>query len=195
VKDLADDITRAKEGDDEAFCAIVREYQAVMRGYIARFVLDPNDVFDLAQETFVSAYHRIATFEPGKGEFGAWLRGIARTTTLEYLRKTRRRRRREANAVELALMHRREARLESIPDEGADKLEQLEKCVEEVKEKDPERFHLLELRYFQNRSVEAIAEKLKSKEGSIRMALMRLRRALRECVERGLALLRGMGDA
>ena len=41
-------VARAKQGDKEAFCELVRLHQVSVRCYIARFIRDADAVFDLA---------------------------------------------------------------------------------------------------------------------------------------------------
>jgi RNA polymerase sigma-70 factor, ECF subfamily len=79
-------IARAQAGDREAFSQLILQYQSAIRGYLARRIADPDEVFDLAQEVFLGAYRNLAQFDTNR-DFGAWLRGIARHVAINYLRK------------------------------------------------------------------------------------------------------------
>jgi len=179
-------IRQAKAGDSEAFCRIVALYQSLIQGYIARFVMDSDDAFDLAQETFVTAYRRIGTFEEGRS-FTAWLRGIAKNETLAYMRKTSRRRNREHRVAEEAVWQWQQERLTRGRAAGSDKLDALRHCVAKLREQDKRGHRMLTMRYFQELAVAEISRQIAVKQGAIRVALMRLRQALRKCVAAQLA--------
>ena len=53
-------IRKAQRGDEAAFCRIVYAYQSRLRGYLATRTKTPADADDLAQDTFVVAYRKIA---------------------------------------------------------------------------------------------------------------------------------------
>lgn len=178
-------IAEAKAGDPEAFCLIVAEYEAMVRGYLARFVLDANDVFDLAQETFLAAYRRLSSFDEG-GDLASWLRGIARTTTLKFFRQMKRRRQHEANAVELKVWQYYEQKMNQGQVQSGPSLEKLQHCVDRMSTNQTKAFQLLQMRYFQDLPIAAIAREMRTKEGAVRMALLRLRDTLRKCVEGGV---------
>src|SRR3954447_1254258 len=84
---LLDQVDR---GQRDAFRPIVRAYSLPLRGYIASLVHHPNDVDDMTQETFLSAYRQLPTFRRGD-DFGAWLRGIARNKLHDHFRSSARR--------------------------------------------------------------------------------------------------------
>jgi RNA polymerase sigma-70 factor (ECF subfamily) len=173
---------RAKNGDKDAFCELVRRYQGMIRAYIARFVRDPGVVLDLAQETFLTAYRRFETFNPDL-EFYPWARGIARTVSLQYLRKTIRRKRREAVVVEEAIDQWREQRLADEETGTLEYLHELKKCLKKLTMTSAE---ILDLRYFKQLSIRRIAQDFGRREGTVRMTLLRIRQALRKCIEREL---------
>ena len=75
--DEADLVRRAQQGDRGAFGELVRLHQARLRAFAARFVPRSEDVFDLVQDAFVSAYRALGTFDPAL-ELGPWLRTICR---------------------------------------------------------------------------------------------------------------------
>lgn len=82
-------------GDSGAFMQIVQAHGLMLRSYIGAQVFNASDVDDLAQESFIAAYHSLHNYRRGE-DFGAWLRGIARNKVLMFFRSSQRR----ANAVE-----------------------------------------------------------------------------------------------
>jgi len=61
--------------DNDWFMQQVELEQSGLRGFIRMLGVRPESVDDIAQETFVVAYKKLAMFERGTN-FGAWLRTI-----------------------------------------------------------------------------------------------------------------------
>jgi RNA polymerase sigma factor (sigma-70 family) len=63
--------------DKNAFGELVRRYQSPMRSFLTRMTHgDSHLADDLAQETFLKAWQKLATFR-GEARFSSWLFGIA----------------------------------------------------------------------------------------------------------------------
>ena len=77
-------------GRTERFGEVVREYALPLRSYLASQVHHLDDVDDLAQEVFLTAFRGLSGYRRGE-DFGAWLRGIARNKLLLYFRSLSRR--------------------------------------------------------------------------------------------------------
>ncbi|MFC1582823.1 RNA polymerase sigma factor [Planctomycetota bacterium] len=92
---MADDeydlIIAAQGGDQAAFDALVHLHQAWVRGFISRYVNNPEDVFDVAQEVFIEVYRSLKRYDPERS-FNAWLRGVAYNRVKLYFRTEKRRR-------------------------------------------------------------------------------------------------------
>lgn len=78
--------------DEAAFGELVRRHQGRVRGYLGKVSGDSAQADDLAQETFIRAWDRLASFR-GSGNFSAWLMKIAHNQFLQSLRKSARDRR------------------------------------------------------------------------------------------------------
>jgi RNA polymerase sigma-70 factor (ECF subfamily) len=176
--DLASVIARAKQHDKDAFCELVRLHEGMIRGYIARFIGDVDVVFDLAQETFLAAYRRFDTFDQER-DLAAWLRGIARFVALHYLRDSGRRRQHETIGLDTAILVWREERLEQESDVSQVYTEELKRCMEKL---DASSARVIDLRYFKRLQIKDISDVLKHSEGAIQMTLLRIRQALRKCI-------------
>jgi len=74
----ADLIARVLSREDHnAFAELVRRYQSPMRAFLARVARgDTHLADDLAQETFLKAWHKLHTYRGG-ARFSTWLFGIA----------------------------------------------------------------------------------------------------------------------
>jgi RNA polymerase sigma-70 factor (ECF subfamily) len=73
-------------GDQRAFSTLVSRHQQVVRGLLMRLCRNHALADDLAQDSFVKAYEKIATYS-GTGSFKAWLCKIAYTQFLMSARK------------------------------------------------------------------------------------------------------------
>jgi RNA polymerase sigma-70 factor (ECF subfamily) len=178
-------VLRVRAGDTDAFSDIVRAYQALIRGYISMYVLDPEDVLDLAQETFLTAYERLDTYDTAK-DFVPWIRGIARNLTLKYLRDTGRRRRRESDIIRETIRKRAGEQLAQGAEESHFGLRELMVCLEKLKKRKDSAYRLIQMRYFENMSSKQIADSVGRREGTVRMMLLRVRQLLRDCIAKSL---------
>lgn len=77
-------VERVQRGDKRAFDLLVLKYQHKILGLIVRFVRDPHEAQDVAQEAFIKAYRALANFR-GDSQFYTWLYCIAINTAKNYL--------------------------------------------------------------------------------------------------------------
>ncbi|HWR83703.1 MAG TPA: sigma-70 family RNA polymerase sigma factor [Candidatus Deferrimicrobium sp.] len=83
---VADLVVKARQGSKEAFSRLVRLLMKNVVALTYRMTQDKDSAFDLAQETFVTAWQRLSDFR-GESSFGAWLYRIATNKTLNYLKQ------------------------------------------------------------------------------------------------------------
>jgi len=77
-------VERVQNGDRRAFDLLVQKYQNRIAKLIARFVRNPADVQDVAQEAFIKAYRALPNFR-GESAFYTWLYRIAINTAKNHL--------------------------------------------------------------------------------------------------------------
>ena len=77
-------VERVQNGDSRAFDLLVQKYQNRISKLIARFVRNPADVQDVAQEAFIKAYRALPNFR-GESAFYTWLYRIAINTAKNHL--------------------------------------------------------------------------------------------------------------
>jgi len=65
-------------------------HQAKIRSYLLRLCRNYDLADDIAQETFLTAFHKLNSYK-GEGNFSGWLFRIAHNCFLQHLRKTKRR--------------------------------------------------------------------------------------------------------
>jgi RNA polymerase sigma-70 factor (ECF subfamily) len=77
-------IKRVQQGDKSAFDLLVVKYQHKILKLIMRYVRDPSEAMDVAQEAFLKAYRAAPSFR-GESAFYTWLYRIAINTAKNYL--------------------------------------------------------------------------------------------------------------
>lgn len=162
----------------EDFEARVREHQAALRAFIRALGADEAWVDDLAQEVFIVAHRRLNQFEPGT-DFGKWLRSIARYLVANERRKEARHSRLLPFAVVDALLTREPE--DAAETSVSDLLPAMRDCVEQLP---PRSRELLRRRYVDNENAATLARGLRINGDAVRQQLLRIRLAVKECVER-----------
>lgn len=82
-------VNRARQGEVEAFMALIRTYQVPIYRLIYRMTGNREDAADLLQETLLKAYIGLKNFKARSG-FNTWLHRIAVNETLNFLERSSR---------------------------------------------------------------------------------------------------------
>ena len=77
-------VERVQNGDKKAFDLLVLKYQQRIINLVSRFVYNPSDAQDIAQEAFIKAYRALPNFR-GESAFYTWMYRIAVNTAKNYL--------------------------------------------------------------------------------------------------------------
>lgn len=166
----------------EAFRAFVREQQAPLRGFVRMLGVHSSSVDDLAQETFLVAYRELDGFDPDQ-DFGKWLRGIARNLVRNELRRNARRGRLMDEHVTAHLFSASDSH-DDEPAFGATEFHALRDCMESLPEKSR---MLIDGRYVDEWNASILADKFGMSATAVRLALMRIRRQLNDCITERLS--------
>ncbi len=83
-------VQRVKKGDRAAFDILVARYQHKIIKLVTRYVRDPSEAMDVAQEAFLKAYKALPGFR-GDSAFYTWMYRIAINTAKNYLVSAKRR--------------------------------------------------------------------------------------------------------
>src|SRR5438034_10319366 len=81
-------VAAAKNGDAQAFEALVERHQSRIRAIASRFTRVSEDAEDIAQQSFQKAFIHLRQFE-GNSAFSTWLTRIAINEALMWLRRKR----------------------------------------------------------------------------------------------------------
>ncbi|MCL4384651.1 RNA polymerase sigma factor [Patescibacteria group bacterium] len=78
-----------QNGDKEQYAEIVERYEGKLFGYIRKLINQPNEeVEDLLQEVFISAYVNINGFD-AKKQFSSWIYRIAHNKAVDFFKRRR----------------------------------------------------------------------------------------------------------
>ena len=164
-----DIIDRCRKGNREAQFRLYKLYYKSMYNTSLRIVGNENDAEDIMQESFLSAFRKIDTYE-GKVSFGAWLKKIVVNRSLDYLKK----RKIIFEEVEDLLISETE---DPILEPGKVDIQKIRKALLKL----PEGYRVVFSLYFlEGYDHEEIAGILKISTGSSRSQLLRAKRKLRD---------------
>jgi RNA polymerase sigma factor CnrH len=83
---------RAQEGNRGAFDALVRRHKTNLFRFVRLYVGQPDDAYDVLQDTFISAWEGLRRYDPNRA-FSPWLRTIALNKCRDFARRQAVRRR------------------------------------------------------------------------------------------------------
>ncbi len=77
-------VQRVQQGDKKSFDLLVLKYQNRIIKLVSRYVREPSDAMDVAQDAFLKAYRALPNFR-GDSAFYTWLYRIAINTAKNHL--------------------------------------------------------------------------------------------------------------
>jgi RNA polymerase sigma-70 factor (ECF subfamily) len=171
-------VARHRRGESTAFADLVAATNRRVRSCIAARIWILDAVEEVVQDTYVEAFEHLERYEGG-GRFQAWLLGIARNRCRSWLEQRQRESSRRDPIADLA------ASLPEEEDEEApdhtEELARLHGCIEGLQDRAKT---LVERHYQDGWSLERLARQNRVTAGSLAVALFRIRRSLRTCLER-----------
>ncbi|MCE9645807.1 MAG: sigma-70 family RNA polymerase sigma factor [Chloroflexi bacterium] len=163
-------ILLARRGEAGAFGELVTRYQTGVFNVCYRILHERGEAEDLAQEAFIRAYDRIATFDVER-EFGPWIRRVAANLCLNHL---------ESHKVTAELDEERDADSAELPEavqEVRERSEQIRMALASL----PAAYRIVvELRHYQEMSYDEIAAQLNIPLSDVKSHLFRARKLLAE---------------
>jgi len=172
-------VERVQRGDKNAFNLLVKKYQHKVVNLVARYVNNPGDVPDVAQEAFIKAYRALPTFR-GESAFYTWLYRIAVNTAKNYLTSQGRRPpSSDVEADEAEYYGGGEALQEVATPENLALTDEIKRTVFAAIEALPEDLRTaITLREMEGLSYEEIAEIMDCPVGTVRSRIFRAREAI-----------------
>ncbi len=177
----------ALSGDEAAWRVLYDHHFDSLYGYVYwRAGRHPQRAEEVVQECWAVAVKRIRRFDPARGTFHGWLRGIADKVLSNHRRRWQRRDRTEIpNAADAGLPDRRvaESARESGAGAAAQNLAQAEHIGMALTALPPKHQAVLRAKYEEGLSVAEIAERWEATPKAVESLLSRARAAFREQYE------------
>ncbi len=174
-------IKKAKKGDTDAFEQLVTANEKIIYNIIFRIMNNPEDTYDLSQETFIKAYTKIRQFNE-KSKFSTWLYRIATNTALDELRK---RKGKDTFSIDKTI----DGEENDIAPQHADESENIEEKIlgketaeiiaQALGELNEDHRVILTLRDMQELSYDDISQVLKITLGTVKSRISRARREMK----------------
>lgn len=170
---------RVQQGDKAAFDLLVLKYQHKIVHLVNRYVKDPSEAQDVAQDTFIKAYRALGDFR-GESAFYTWLYRIAINTAKNYLLSRSRRHFDYEIDVQDAEQVENAPQLKDIETPEHQLMnEQIVAVIKSAIENLPEEMRIaITLREFEGMSYEEIAEAMDCPIGTVRSRIFRAREAI-----------------
>jgi RNA polymerase sigma-70 factor (ECF subfamily) len=168
-------VKRCRQGDREAQRELYARTSDRIYRLLLRMTRNPDDAFDLAQDTYLRAFERIHQFD-GQAKVATWVYRVAVNEALQFLRRRQRRDRAMEERVSPASpggvdeASARDARLDV--EAAIDRLPEDERA-------------LIVLRHFEGLGYAEMARVLDKPPGTIASGLSRARRMLRDLLGPG----------
>ena len=174
-------VERVQKGDKRAFDLLIQKYQHRIVSLVSRYVSDPSEAQDVAQEAFIKAYRAIKRFR-GDSAFYTWLYRIAINTAKNWIvAKNRRPPSSDIDAVDAEQYGISDRLRETSTPENELLREEIERTVFATIANLPEDLRTaIMLREMDGMSYEEIATTMECPIGTVRSRIFRAREAIDE---------------
>lgn len=183
-----DDDTRlvhaSLSGDSEAFGELVKKYEKLIYNTSYQLIGNPDDAFDVSQETFIKAYRSLGSFR-GDSKFSTWLYKICQNAARDYIRSKFRQKTVSLTAyddddtkeVQLDIV---DDDISSQPDRSLEREESRAAVREAIAKLSEDHKNVIVLRDIEGYSYEDISEILNLEIGTVKSRLNRARLAIKD---------------
>ena len=165
------DIEPLRQGDPQAFTALVDQYTPLVQTCGRRYGIKDHDLDDLTNQTFLQALLGLKHYR-GQASLGTWLWSIASHEAVSFLRQQARQRRLYPEDTPPSL-------LIDDPLEQVSHRDHIQKLTQALEQLPPHWNNLIKRFYWQQATTRSIAQDLESNATQVRVALCRVRKSLR----------------
>ena len=172
-------VERVQSGEKAAFDILVRKYEHKLANVISRYIHDPSEVLDVAQDAFIKAYRALPNFR-GDSAFYTWLYRIAINTAKNHLVAASRRPPKDGvDAQEAEQFDAGSGLKEYATPERLALRSELAQAIQDAIEALPEELRVaIVLRELEGLSYEEIASAMECPIGTVRSRIFRARDAI-----------------
>lgn len=172
-------LTRAREGSQDAFRALVERYTPRVFALVRNLVRNQSEAEDVTQEVFFKVYSKLQTFRADSA-FYTWVYRVAVNTATDHLKKKRQDR--SLQVEDLGRLPVEDPG--DTPTEGMGRKDLRSEIRKAMAELPPKFRTILVLRELEGMSYEDISQVLKCSKGTVESRLFRARARLKESLER-----------
>jgi len=177
---MADKPTSRDSGElREQLALLWMRAQPSVSAFIRSLIPDYHLAQDVLQQTAVTVFRKFEEYDDAR-PFVAWAIGIARIEVLRIRHAESKR----AAVFTAEQVDRIAAAFERVSPKVAPMHEALDDCVEKLSGRNRE---LVDMKYRDRMSIDGIGERVSMTPGAVKVALHRVRQALRECIRGRLA--------
>jgi RNA polymerase sigma-70 factor (ECF subfamily) len=167
-------VLRCRRGDRDALEEMVRHWERRLLYYLRRLLGDEDDVWDVLQETWVTAFGGIKTLREPR-TLPVWLYRIARNRAMTKLR---------GKYSDREFIQQEDSGLETIPEPSESlSFEDAEQIHYGLAKISPPHREVLTLHFLDDLSIDDIAEVLGAPGGTVKSRLHFAKKALRTVIE------------
>lgn len=172
-------VRRVQRGDKSAFDSLVCKYQHKITQLINRYIKDPHEALDVAQDAFIKAYRALPNFR-GESAFYTWMYRIAVNTAKNHIAMRARHSSEDEIDVEEAETFESAALLRDYDTpEGLALGDELVGVIQRSLDALPTELRVaLSLREFYGLSYDEIAQRMQCPVGTVRSRIFRARDAI-----------------
>ncbi|PSL40830.1 RNA polymerase sigma (SigW) subunit [Salsuginibacillus halophilus] len=179
--DIHVSIEEVRQGNDQAYRAIVDTYTAPIYSHVCRMTHNSHEAQEIAQETFLRAYINLNRYDVNR-KFSTWLYRIATNLTIDRIRKRKPDLYLDAELPESSGMNGYNAVAAPVvcPEDKVVQQEWQEQVRHAVMALPPKYRKVILLKYMEDCSTEEISCRLQLPENTVKTHVHRGREALRK---------------
>ena len=170
-----------KDLDQSGFLGRFMPLQPMLRGYLLTLTRNHAEADDLLQEVATTLWRKFDEFDASR-DFTSWAMGIARIQVLRWRRSVARSR--EVLSEETMARLAETTSAEAEASVGTERRPSLATCIGKLP---PLHQEIVTLRFTHERPLADIGASIGKSEQAVQMLMVRIRRWLKECIEKTLA--------